>query len=141
MGERTSIGRFLVGLVLAWILPGLGHFYYGRQAKALFFFALLSFVFLLGLWLGDFRDVNVDKFPLYLMAQIWMGGPVLLSLLLTSDLTITQDIAQFDAGLLFTTVAGLLNIVVMVDLYEIHRKIDGGLEDVGSDGKKGKAAS
>ncbi|MFG0319574.1 MAG: DUF6677 family protein [Planctomycetota bacterium JB042] len=119
----TSNVKIAVGLLLAWLVPGLGHLRYGRRGKALLFFVLLSLAFVLGLWLGEWRDVHAEKFPLYLLAQIWLGGPTLLALATTADLRITNDIAQLDAGLLFTSVAGLLNVVVMVDLYEVHLKI------------------
>ena len=122
----TSPKKIALGLLLGWLVPGLGHAGYGRRDKALVYFVLLTLAFVVGLWLGEWRDVNSQKFPLYLIAQIWIGGPTLLALLLTGDLRITSDIAGLDPGLLFTAVAGLLNIVVMVDLYEIHLKLRDG---------------
>ncbi len=115
--------RISIALFLGWLIPGLGHCVYGRRAKALFYFGLIVFTFAFGLVLGEWRDVNVEKFRLYLLAQIWAGGPALAALLLTRDLRITQDLPFLDAGLLFTAVAGLLNVVVLVDLYEVHRKV------------------
>lgn len=120
---RTSSKAIALNLLLAWLVPGLGHLRYGLRGKAVLYFVTLSLAFVVGLWLGEWRDVHAGKFPLYLLAQIWLGGPTLLALLTTSDLRITHDIAQLDAGLLFTAVAGLLNVVVLVDLYECHLKL------------------
>lgn len=124
----TSNARVVTGLVLAWLVPGLGHAYYGRRQKGLFYLVLILAAFLIGLWLGDWRVVDLEKFGLYLIAQAWAGGPTLVALALTDHLRITGDIPWLDAGLLFTAVAGLLNVVVMVDLYEVHLKIKEGKE-------------
>jgi len=120
---ETSHRKILFGLLLTWLLPGLGHYLYGRRAKAVFYFVLISLAFVMGLWLGEWRDVSVERFSLYLIAQLWNGGATLLSLLLTRDLRITHDITYLDVGLLYTAVAGLLNVVILVDLYEIHLKV------------------
>ncbi|MBL8768287.1 MAG: hypothetical protein JNL94_13010 [Planctomycetes bacterium] len=119
---QTSIPRILSGLVLGLVLPGLGHVLYRRTDKALYFGVLVIAAFVVGLWLGDWRVVSSVRFPLYLLAQCWLGLPVLIALQATSSLKITTDIAYLDAGLLYTCVAGLLNLVVLVDLYEIHVK-------------------
>ena len=42
---------------LAWLVPGLGHFYQGRRAKALLYFVCVAGLFLAGLVLGDFKNV------------------------------------------------------------------------------------
>ncbi|MBI4880011.1 MAG: hypothetical protein HY812_10195 [Planctomycetes bacterium] len=114
--------RISLALFLGWLVPGLGHYLYGRRAKALFYFSLILFAFVAGMALGEWRDVNMEKFKLYLLAQVWAGGPALAALALTRDLRITADLPFLDAGLLFTAVAGLLNVVVLVDLYEVHLK-------------------
>ena len=112
--------RLLSALVLGWLIPGAGHFLYGRKAKAIYFGVLILLAFAVGMWLGEGCVVHSVKFGLYLIAQIWVGGPTLLALDLTKFERITGDIPYLDVGLLFTAVAGLLNIVVLVDLYETH---------------------
>jgi hypothetical protein len=41
--------------LLAWLLPGLGHWYQGRRAKAVLFFVCIMGLFGYGLWLGGSR--------------------------------------------------------------------------------------
>lgn len=118
----VSIARLWAGLVLGWIVPGAGHALLGRRDKAVFFGVLVIGCFVAGLWMAEFRCVHAEKHALYLLAQIWAGGPTLLALLTTAQLRVTHDIAWFDAGLLYTAVAGLLNLVVLVDLYETYLK-------------------
>ena len=120
---RTSPSRVATALVLAWFVPGAGHWLYGRKTKAVFFALCLLVLFGVGLALGEGRCVHVERSPLYFLAQIWLGGPTILAWLATSHLRITHDIPLLDAGLLFTAVAGLLNVIVLVDLYEIHASL------------------
>jgi hypothetical protein len=42
---------------LAWLLPGLGHFYQGRNGKGVLFFVCIVGTFVYGMWLGDGRVV------------------------------------------------------------------------------------
>ena len=42
---------------LAWLIPGLGHFYQGRIAKGVLFFVCIMGTFLYGLYIGDGRVV------------------------------------------------------------------------------------
>ena len=42
--------------VLAWLVPGLGHWYQGRREKAVLFFICIMSVFLFGCYLGSDRD-------------------------------------------------------------------------------------
>ena len=48
--------RYLAAL-LAWMVPGLGHFYQGRTGKGLLYGACILGLFVLGLGLGDWRIV------------------------------------------------------------------------------------
>lgn len=114
--------RLIFALVLGWLLPGAGHTLYGRHAKAAYFGVLILATFAVGLWLGDGLCVNTAKFGIYLIAQIWIGAPTLITLQATRFDRIVDDVPYLDSGLLFTAIAGLLNLVVLVDLVEIHLK-------------------
>lgn len=120
---ETSNPRVIAALVLGFLVPGAGHLLFGRRGKAIFYLITVLGCFVLGMWLADWRCVHVEKYPLYLLAQMWVTGPVLIAIAATESLRITQDITYLDAGLLFTAIAGLLNIVVLVDLYETHLRI------------------
>lgn len=47
----------VVAGVLAWAIPGAGHWYQGRRTKAVLFFVCIFSTFFYGLWLGDGRVV------------------------------------------------------------------------------------
>ena len=117
-GSAGAAGRVLVGVLLSWALPGAGHAYLGRRGKGLLYFGLITFTFLFGMWLGDFRAVSADNFRIYLLAQSFFLGGTGPALLLCSGLELDHPMPFLEAGVLFTSVAGLLNVCVMVDVYE-----------------------
>ncbi len=48
----------LIAGVLAWLIPGLGHFYQGRNAKGALFTICILGTFLYGLYLGGSKEVG-----------------------------------------------------------------------------------
>jgi len=46
--------------LLAWFIPGLGHWYQGRRAKAVLFFVCIMGLFCFGLYLGGSNDKCLD---------------------------------------------------------------------------------
>ncbi len=108
----------VIGLVLAWLVPGAGHFYLGQKGKAVYYFVLITFTFFLGVVLARFCNVNIERFPWHYAGEIFYGSATLVVQNLTRALTINEFNRFLDYGTLITTVAGLLNIVVMVDYFE-----------------------
>src|SRR5207253_1653294 len=45
--------RTVVSMILAWLVPGAGHFYLGRRGRAIAFFVIVTFMFLIGLSLDS----------------------------------------------------------------------------------------
>lgn len=73
--------RYLAAF-LAWLVPGLGHWYQGRRAKAVLYGVSILGLFLFGLWLGEGRNVfwrwtsptaDPEKFRFDYLAQFWVG--------------------------------------------------------------------
>jgi hypothetical protein len=46
---------------LAWLIPGLGHFYQGRTAKAVLFFVCIMGTFSYGLYLGSSKEAGIGR--------------------------------------------------------------------------------
>jgi hypothetical protein len=109
----------LLGVVATWIVPGLGHWLLRRRGKALLYFGLLTFTFLFGMCLADFRNVRTDDdFFLYFLGESLYAGLAFPARWLTQGLELIESQPRLDVGLLFSTVAGLMNVCVMVDVYE-----------------------
>ena len=78
---------------LAWLLPGLGHFYQGRTAKAVLFFVCILGTFLFGLYLGSsetagwgrvvYASWRPDDKRLPYLCQVGVGLPALPALVQT----------------------------------------------------------
>ncbi|MEQ1827622.1 MAG: DUF6677 family protein [Pirellula sp.] len=70
--------RYLAA-VLAFVLPGAGHFYQGRRNKAYLFAVCILGLFFLGLFVGQGRVVyaswNPDEYRIQFPAQLCVGLP------------------------------------------------------------------
>ncbi len=104
-----------VAAFLGWWIPGLGHAWVGRPRKGVFFAVVVLSAYVLGLALGDFRCVSLERDPYWFAAQAVLAGPTALVSWLTSDLALNHRVPTFDLGLLYTSVASLLNAVVVAD--------------------------
>ena len=69
---------WLAGL-LAWLVPGLGHWYQGRRAKAIIYAAAIWPILLAGLWMGSYWEAtpNADSSRRLLVARnvYWSWRP------------------------------------------------------------------
>jgi hypothetical protein len=106
---------------VAWLVPGAGHFLVGRMGKAAVLFAVLTFMYALGLVLGG------RLFPLQ-----WSDPIVFLSALAEWSLGLPRlaawiggfgqgqvVAASYEYGNTFLIVGGLLNTLAILDAYDI----------------------
>jgi len=116
--------RALPACLLAWLLPGAGHLYLGRRGKGLIFLGAIGALFLLGvsmdsrlsLYLG-FEDPLALLFSL---AQMAMGLPYFAARALGFEAGKVTSVS-YEYGNTFTAVAGLLNILVILDALDTAR--------------------
>ena len=95
--------------------PGLA-----AAAEARSFGVQIFALFLAGLVLSDFRCVSpFDRHPIWGITQIPGGILTLVTAALTSGLTIQRDNAFYPAGCLYVSVACLLNLVALCDVYDL----------------------
>ena len=105
----------------AWAMPGLGHVLLGRTAKGLYLGGLILGAFGIGLLLGQGYSVASVKFPYHWLGQVCAGVPALLANRFLGLRAQTQTIDRLELGVVFTTVAGIMNVVAIVDAYTIAR--------------------
>jgi hypothetical protein len=121
----NAVGKWLPAVALAWIIPGGGHFLLKRPGRGGLIAASVAAMFLLGLMMRGalFQPQGGDL----LTTVIYYGGFIgdLMSGLLyfvTVWLGYAQpDVAGHvhDYGTKFLVAAGLLNVLAMVDAFEI----------------------
>ncbi|MHC4958776.1 MAG: DUF6677 family protein [Planctomycetota bacterium] len=104
-----------LGMLAAWAVPGLGHFLIGRKKKAILYFVTIAATFLLGVVLAQGRNLSYERDAVYFLAYMWNGALTGLGWLATRGLENDHPIPLLQVGFLYTAVACLLNLVVLVD--------------------------
>ena len=111
---------------LAWLIPGAGHFFLGRKGRGAIVFAIVLFTFALGVVMRGPLFHPTDNGDI-LSRLIQFGGYIAdmaagIFYFMVSFLGYNPpDVAGYspDYGSKFMVAAGLLNILAMVDAYEI----------------------
>jgi len=136
--------------LLAWLCPGLGHFYLGRTGKGWLYALCILGLYFVGFALGEGKIVywrwvsplsNPEQFSLYYIGQFFVGLPALPALIQGTlqyfDLPVPflwgfmsppePSILNglhprlgklVEIGTIYTTVAGLLNVLAIYDAFE-----------------------
>lgn len=143
-GEPLDLRNRELAALLAWLLPGAGHFYQRRYLKSAIFFIAIMSTFGLGMLVAGGRCVyaswnDVEKRWQYAL-QAGIGLPVMPAAyqayrLNNGQFTVLDDFmappktlgelsewnaetsSGFDMGTLYTMIAGLLNILVIFDAW------------------------
>ena len=135
----------IIACVLAWLLPGLGHLYLGKKTRAAVFFAVVMLSFGLGIASDGASSLIEDNQPLTLLAtfdNVAVGPFDLLGRYLTYG-TIVYALpseegdprrtvlmerqrarvrsATYEYGNTFLLTAGLMNILLILDAFDIAR--------------------
>jgi hypothetical protein len=110
--------RPALAVFLAWLVPGLGHAFQGRRLRGACVFATLVGLFVLGTWLAEGSNLSRERHFYYWAGQFFLGLPALAAQALGGGMRIRHEIALVDAGLVFACVAGLLNVLAMIDVFD-----------------------
>lgn len=116
------IARALAAMLLAYVVPGAGHFYLGRRGLAAAFCAIIVVLFTVGLAVdGDLYTLRESRDSLLtLMASLGsMGSGALYFLAARMGPHGTIASATFEYGRMFTLSAGLMNLLLVVDCWDI----------------------
>jgi hypothetical protein len=121
-----------LALLLAWLLPGAGHWYVGQRGKAVVFCFVLLALFLAGVLITeggcvDFRfggvigsvtgraEADWGRHPYAFLLQGCAGGPAIVALAATSGRPEYPASKLGDLGMLLTLIAGALNVLLVAD--------------------------
>jgi hypothetical protein len=114
--------RPFVAMLLALAFPGAGHLYLGRRALAAAFCAIVVAVFAIGIAVdgGLYTLGESHESKLRLLATIGsMGAGALYFLTNAAGPHGNIQSATFEYGRMFTLSAGLMNLLLMVDCWDI----------------------
>jgi Family of unknown function (DUF6677) len=107
--------------VSSWLVPGLGHLMLGKTRRAGAFFAIVTGMFALGLYMkGELFPLNTGEPLTFLagLAEIGVGLPFFAAKILGVGAGLVTAVT-YEYGYTFCIVAGLLNMLVMLDAYDI----------------------
>lgn len=105
----------------SWAIPGAGHLWLGRRAKGLIFLVALPMMFSLGLAIQGRLfpfDLSDPLVGLAALANLGIGATYMIASALGFG---TGDVraVTYEYGNAYLIVAGLLNLLVVVDAYDI----------------------
>jgi hypothetical protein len=119
---EPAINKFLVAAV-AWAVPGGGHLLLRRRQKGVIFLVVLTLMFATGLWLeGRIFPLGFDLTQplvgLAAVADLGIGIPYFVAKFMGHGAGQVTAIT-YEYGNAFAIVAGLLNMLVVLDAWDI----------------------
>lgn len=109
-------------LLLAWLVPGAGHWYAARRRRAILYAVAVIGTFLAGIWMGGVATVSITVHKWAFLLQLF-DGPIAMATAIASRAAETAHQAGpapsrlTDLGLTFTLVSAAFNVLVMADAY------------------------
>lgn len=121
--SRPLTTRIAATLVAAWLLPGCGHFLLGKRRRAVIFLSIVIAAVVIGCLLeGNLYRVLPNQ-PLTILATLGsmgMGAPYfILRFILGYHGNVVA--AGFEYGSAFLLTAGLMNLLLILDAWDIAR--------------------
>ena len=119
--ERTQTGGLVLLSLASWAIPGAGHLWLGRRSKGLVFLVALPLMFALGLRIQGRLfpfDLTEPLVGLAALADLGIGLPYFLASAFGYG---TGDVraVTYEYGNAFLIVAGLLNLLVVIDACDV----------------------
>jgi len=117
----------------SWLVPGYGHVLAGQKSKGLLVGAAVVAVFAMGMVASQGHAVDRSIAPIWWIGQNLFGGGSLFAALVTAPAQFEAYPPGYDMGVVFCTVAALMNLVVMVDAFTVVERKRLGLPMLGTE--------
>ena len=119
--EETQSGTLVLLCLASWAIPGAGHLWLGRRAKGLIFLVALPLMFVIGLAIRGRLfpfDLSEPLVALAAVADVGIGLPYVIASMLGYGSGEVRAVT-YEYGITFLIVAGLLNVLVVIDAYDV----------------------
>ena len=119
--DETQSGALVLLCVAAWAIPGAGHLWLGRRGKGLVFLVALPLMFAVGLALRGRLfpfDLSDPLVALQALADLGVGLTYFVARALGYGGGDVRAVT-YEYGNAFLVVAGLLNVLVIIDAYDV----------------------
>lgn len=114
-------GGLVLLCVAAWAIPGAGHLWHGQRSKGLIFLIALPLMFAIGLAVQGRLfpfELSEPLVGLAAIADVGVGIPYFLANAFGFGAGDVRAVT-YEYGNAFLIVAGLLNLLVVIDAYDI----------------------
>jgi hypothetical protein len=119
--REGSLGRAVALCLLAWLVPSAGHFALGRRGRAAIFAALVAVSLAVGVHLDGELHRVVPGQPLtmlFTLGAMGMGAPYFV-LRFAFGYAGVPEAAGFEYGTVFLLSAGLMNLLLVLDVWDL----------------------
>jgi uncharacterized protein DUF6677 len=119
--EQTQTGGLVLLCLASWAVPGAGHLWLGRRSKGLIFLLALPLMFGIGLAIHGRLfpfDLSEPLVALAAVADLGVGIPYFVGTALGFGAGDVRAVT-YEYGNAFLIVAGLLNLLVVIDAYDV----------------------
>ncbi|MEZ6020938.1 MAG: DUF6677 family protein [Planctomycetota bacterium] len=114
------------------ILPGLGQILQGRRVRGLVIMVCLLSLFALACLISDGANLDRERHFYYWAGQFLLGLPAMLAEFVNGHPLMTEMPELVDGGIVLGSVAGMLNILTMLDAYGYSEALHLGEDPPGS---------
>lgn len=130
LSKQNHILFLLIVGLLAWFVPGAGHFVLNEKKRAIIIFVAIVTTFCIGLYAGSIGVIDYVNAKPWYVAQI-MNSPTVAVL---GHLTATGNYPVYgrpnEIGQIYTSITGLLNLLCIVNaVYLAHLRRTQAAED------------
>ncbi|MHC4655485.1 MAG: DUF6677 family protein [Planctomycetota bacterium] len=114
--EKRTLFMLIVGL-LAWLVPGAGHFVLKEKERSIIIFVTIMLTFCVGIYIGSIGVINLfGPTPWYVVGAQVMNSPMVLVLgRMTTGGAYPVHGWPNEIGQIYTSTAGLLNLLCIVN--------------------------
>ena len=104
-------------VLFGWLIPGAGHVSQGRVARGLFCFLLITGMFVLGCLLAEGTNLDRTRHFYYWAGQTMLGPMAFVAEFFSGHPAMEMRPRYSDAGVMLASVAGVLNVLLLLDVY------------------------
>ena len=119
--EETQTGTVFLLCLASWVIPGAGHLWLGRRSKGLVFLIALPLMFAIGIAIRGRLfpfELSDPLVCLAALADLGIGAAYFVAGALGYGSGDVRAVT-YEYGNAFLIVAGLLNMLVVIDAYDV----------------------
>ena len=117
--SKSQLSALLAPAMLGWLVPGAGYFLINEKARGTVVFTVIVLTFLTGLYVGSIGVVDPVNSRPWFIAQAASSPFVFLLGRLTASGTYAVYGRPNEVGQIYTSIAGLMNLLTIVNVVYI----------------------